>query len=160
MRVGFGYDIHKLVEGRRLLLGGVELPSSLGEDAHSDGDVLIHAVIDAMLGAAGLGDIGSFYPPEDPSFKNISSRILLRDSENSLRKQGLKVVNLDCTVVLEAPKILPYIEAIKDNLAADLGISSGQVSVKGKTKEGLDNTGQGRSLEAYAVVLLEHEDSH
>ncbi len=157
MRVGFGYDIHRLKKGRRLMLGGVEIPQAMGEDAHSDGDVVIHACIDALLGAAGLGDIGNTYSPEDPAYKDISSRILLRDTENRLNKKGYKVINLDCTVILEKPKILPYIEKIKANIAADLGIREESVSVKGKTKEGMDKTGEGRSIEAYAVVLVNRE---
>jgi 2-C-methyl-D-erythritol 4-phosphate cytidylyltransferase/2-C-methyl-D-erythritol 2,4-cyclodiphosphate synthase len=153
-RVGFGYDLHRLTEGRRLLLGGVDIPFSKGEDGHSDGDVLIHAVIDALFGAAGLGDIGSRFPPSDPAYKDISSRILLRRAAELVRGENLRIGNLDCTVVLEMPKILPYRQAITSRLAEDLGIPPAVVSVKGKTKEKADATGEGRAVEAFATVLL------
>ena len=155
LRIGFGYDIHRLAEGRRLLLGGVALPSSRGEEAHSDGDALIHAVIDALLGAAGLGDIGSHFPPGDPATKDISSRILLRRTAGLLRGEGLRVSNLDCTVVLEAPRILPFVAEMRRNLAEDLRADPGAISIKGKTKEGQDSAGKGLAVEAYAVALLE-----
>jgi 2-C-methyl-D-erythritol 4-phosphate cytidylyltransferase/2-C-methyl-D-erythritol 2,4-cyclodiphosphate synthase len=153
-RVGFGWDLHRLVPERKLLLGGVEIPSPRGEDGHSDGDVLAHALIDALLGAAGLGDIGGHFPASDPAYKDISSRILLRRAADLVRAENLRVVNIDCTVVLESPKILPYRKAIADCLAGDLGISAAAVSVKGKTKEKVDATGEGRAVEAFAVVLL------
>jgi 2-C-methyl-D-erythritol 4-phosphate cytidylyltransferase/2-C-methyl-D-erythritol 2,4-cyclodiphosphate synthase len=153
-RIGYGYDLHRLVEGRRLLLGGAEIPSTRGEDGHSDGDVLIHAVIDALFGAAGLGDIGESFPPSDPAYRDISSRILLRRAVNLVRAANLRIGNLDCTVVLESPKILPYKEAIIACLAEDLGVPPSAVSVKGKTKEKVDAVGEGRAVETFAVVLL------
>lgn len=153
-RIGFGYDLHRLVEGRKLLLGGAEIPSPVGEDGHSDGDVLIHAVIDALFGAAGLGDIGSHFPPSDDTYKDISSRILLRRAAELVREANFRVGNLDCTVVLERPKILPYRPQIKANLAEDIGIAPDAVSVKGKTKEKVDAVGEGRAVEAFATVLL------
>ena len=157
-RVGFGYDIHRLVKGRKLLLAGVELPFKKGEAGHSDGDVLIHAVIDGLLGAAALGDIGSFFPPEDPGFKDISSRILLKRITSLIRSEKLRLVNLDCTVVLEAPRVRPFVPHIRKNLAEDLEIDEKYISIKGKTKEGLDQTGRGEAVEAYAVVLVDTGD--
>lgn len=155
MRVGFGYDIHRLVPGRPLVIGGVTIPHELGEDGHSDGDVLIHALIDAMLGAAVMGDIGTHFPPGNPQFKDISSRILLAKTRAMLSQGGYDIVNCDCTVVLEIPKLAPFIAAIRNTLASDLGIPVTGVSVKAKTKEGLDSTGTGNAMEAYAVVLID-----
>ncbi|GAB4368675.1 MAG: bifunctional 2-C-methyl-D-erythritol 4-phosphate cytidylyltransferase/2-C-methyl-D-erythritol 2,4-cyclodiphosphate synthase [Spirochaetales bacterium] len=154
-RIGLGYDIHRLGEHRTLWIGGVPIPSAKGELGHSDGDVLIHAVIDAILGAANLGDIGSHYPPSDPAYKDISSRILLQKTRARIQETGWKVRNLDCTVVLETPKLLPHREKICQTLAEDLGILPSQVSVKGKTKEKVDAVGRGEAIEAYAVALLE-----
>jgi 2-C-methyl-D-erythritol 4-phosphate cytidylyltransferase/2-C-methyl-D-erythritol 2,4-cyclodiphosphate synthase len=153
-RIGFGWDLHRLVPERKLLLGGIAIPSPKGEDGHSDGDVLIHAVIDALFGAACLGDIGAHFPPSDPAYKNISSRILLQRAARLVYAENLRIINLDCTIVLESPKILPYRNAIAACLAEDLGIAPPAVSVKAKTKEKLDATGEGRAAEAFAVVLL------
>jgi len=155
MKVGFGWDIHRLVPGRPLLLAGVRIPHDRGEDGWSDGDVLCHALIDALLGAASLGDIGAHFPPGDPRYKDIDSRRLLRMAMEDLGRAGARVVNADCTVVLEAPRIRPYVGAIRAALAEDLGIPLDAVSVKGKTKEGLDAVGEGRAVEASAVVLVE-----
>lgn len=155
MKVGFGYDIHRLAKERKLLLGGVEIPFSLGEEGYSDGDVLIHAIIDAILGPAGLGDIGSNFPPGNEEFAGISSRILLERTRRMVESQGFSIVNLDCTVVLEEPKILPYVREIREAIASVLAIPPERVSVKGKTKEGVDAAGEGRAVEAYAVVLLQ-----
>lgn len=155
MRVGFGWDIHRLVPGRPLLLAGVRIPCALGEDGWSDGDVLCHALIDALLGAASLGDIGSRFPPGDPSYRDADSRLLLRAAMEDLAGARVRVVNADCTVVLEAPRIRPYVDAIRAALAEDLRVPPGAVSVKGKTKEGLDAVGEGRAVEAFAVVLVE-----
>jgi 2-C-methyl-D-erythritol 2,4-cyclodiphosphate synthase len=154
MRGGFGFDSHRLTEGRRLVLGGVDIPSPKGEDGHSDGDVLIHAVIDALFGAACSGDIGSHFPPSDPAYKDIGSLVLLTKAVDEIRK-SYRIVNIDCTVILERPKILPFVSAIRSSLAPVLGIGECAVSVKGKTKEGLDAAGEGKSIEAYATVLLE-----
>ncbi len=153
-RIGFGYDIHRLKAGRRLVIGGVEVPSAKGAVAHSDGDVLIHAAIDALLGAASLGDIGTHYPPGDPETRAISSRLLLQKTAFLLKEHGVGIINLDCTVILEKPRILPHVEAMKNNLAEDLNITPGAISVKGKTKERMDSSGRGRAIEAYAVVLV------
>lgn len=155
MRVGFGYDIHPLTKGRKLVLGGTEIPSPLGEEGHSDGDVLIHAVIDALLGASSMGDIGRHFPPGDPAYRGISSRILLQEISRLLEEHEFQICNIDSTVILERPKILNYIRDIQCLLAEDLGIAPDQISVKGKTKEGLDAAGVGEAVEAYAVALIE-----
>jgi 2-C-methyl-D-erythritol 2,4-cyclodiphosphate synthase len=155
MRVGFGYDIHRLVSGRPLVIGGATIPYSRGEDGHSDGDVLIHALIDALLGATSLGDIGTHFPPGDPAYKGISSRILLKKVRDMLESGGWSIGNCDCTVVLEEPKLAPHINQIKTLLSSDLGTPSQDISVKAKTKEKLDSTGKGEAIEAFAVVLVE-----
>jgi 2-C-methyl-D-erythritol 2,4-cyclodiphosphate synthase len=155
MRIGVGWDLHRLVTGRPLLLGGVELPCDRGEDGFSDGDVLVHAVIDALLGPAGLGDIGSNFPPGREDLRGISSMVLLRRTMDMLRGQGLSVGNVDCVVALEAARILPHVPAIRASLARGLGVAEARVSVKGKTREGLGDVGEGRAVEAWAVALLE-----
>jgi 2-C-methyl-D-erythritol 2,4-cyclodiphosphate synthase len=155
MRIGCGYDIHKLVENRALVLGGALIPFSRGEEGHSDGDVLIHAVIDALFGAAGLGDIGTHFPPSDQAFKNIKSTILLEKSMRLVQEAGYTIVNIDSTVIIERPVLKPHIPAIRAALAKSAGVAENQVSVKAKTKEGLDSTGAGDAVEACAVVLLE-----
>jgi 2-C-methyl-D-erythritol 2,4-cyclodiphosphate synthase len=154
MRVGFGYDIHRLVEGRPLMLAGCVVPFELGEDGHSDGDVLIHALIDALLGAAALGDIGTHFPPGDPEYKDISSRILLVRTRDLLQNNGFSIQNCDCTVVIERPKLLPHIPLMKANLAVDLGLFEAAISIKAKTKESVDATGRGEAIESYAVALI------
>jgi 2-C-methyl-D-erythritol 2,4-cyclodiphosphate synthase len=155
MRIGFGYDSHHLVPGRVLILGGVEIPSTLGPQAHSDGDVLIHSLIDALLGACALGDIGQLFPPSDEQYRDISSRILLRRTLDVLSEAGFRPRNVDATVILESPRLGPYIEQMRSALATDLGISDAAISVKAKTKEGLGPTGQGLAVESYAVALVE-----
>lgn len=155
MRVGQGYDIHRLVPGRPLVLGGVTVPSESGEEGHSDGDALLHAVIDALLGAAALGDIGLHFPPGDPRWAGAPSRLLLERVRRMLEAEGLTPVHLDCTVILEQPRLRPWVDPIRAQLAADLGLPLARVSVKAKTKEGLDAAGQGRAVEAQAVVLVE-----
>ncbi len=157
MRIGFGYDIHKLVSGRKLYLGGVVIPSEKGEMGHSDGDVLIHALIDALLGAAVLGDIGTHFPPDDPLYKDISSRILLAETLKLLGQNGCDIINIDCTILLEKPKLLPHIPHIKENLAHALDLTSSSISIKSKTKEGLGSVGQEQAIEAYAVVLIQEQ---
>jgi len=154
MRVGLGWDIHRLVPGRPLLLGGVRLPSDRGEDGFSDGDVLIHALIDALLGPAGLGDIGGNFPPGREDLRGISSLILLERAMDMLRGAGWSVGNVDCVVALESPRILPHVAAIRASLARALGVSADQVSVKGKTREGMGEVGEGRAVEAWAVALI------
>lgn len=156
MRVGFGYDIHRLAEGRRLMIGGVHIPHPTGEDAHSDGDVLIHALIDALLGAAGANDIGTHFPPEDPAWKDAPGSKLLHLALREVEQRGYICRQADMTVILERPKLKPHIAAIRNNLAELLGkLPPDSVSVKAKTREGCGEVGAGRAVEAYAVVLLE-----
>jgi 2-C-methyl-D-erythritol 2,4-cyclodiphosphate synthase len=152
LRIGHGTDIHRLVKGRPLYLGGVLIPSEKGEAGHSDGDVLIHAIIDAIFGSVADGDIGSHYPPSDMKYKDISSALLLQDA---MKRTGVKIINLDATVILEMPKLRPYIDGIRENLAQILGIETGQVSIKAKTAEGiLAELGKGDAIAAEAVVLI------
>ncbi|MBR5401378.1 MAG: 2-C-methyl-D-erythritol 2,4-cyclodiphosphate synthase [Treponema sp.] len=154
IRVGLGYDIHRLIPGRRLLLGGVELPFEKGEDGHSDGDVLFHAITDAVLGASGLGDIGSFFPPEDMKWKDADSAALLETVMEKVRAAGWKVENLDCVVKLEKPKFIPYREQVIQSIARTLQVAPDQVFVKAKTGEKLPPVGTGDAVEATAVCLL------
>lgn len=158
MRIGFGWDLHQLIEGRALLLGGVEIDAPFGESGHSDGDVLLHAVIDALLGAAGLGDIGSHFPPSNPQWKDIASSTLLSQSLEMVHAAGFNLVNLDTTIVLQRPKLAEHIPSIRSHLADLLMTSMDNISVKAKTKEHVDATGEGRAIEAYATVLLENPD--
>jgi 2-C-methyl-D-erythritol 2,4-cyclodiphosphate synthase len=155
LRVGLGRDLHRLVPGRRFLLGGVVLDAPYGELGHSDGDVLIHAVIDALLGAAALGDIGELFPPSRPEWKDAASLDLLATVVAMVREAGWRLVNLDCVVTCEAPKLLPYRPAIRASLAAALGVPAETVFVKGKTAEGVDAIGAGQAVDATAVCLLE-----
>jgi len=155
IRTGLGYDIHKLKKGRRFLLGGVEIPFSRGEDGHSDGDVLAHAVCDALLGASALGDIGELFPPCDPAYKNADSMELLRNVHARVKQSGWKVVNLDCVIICEKPKVLPFREVIRKSLAEVLETPVENIFLKGKTAEGLGPPGKGRSVEALALCLLE-----
>jgi 2-C-methyl-D-erythritol 4-phosphate cytidylyltransferase/2-C-methyl-D-erythritol 2,4-cyclodiphosphate synthase len=154
LRTGIGYDIHPLVEGRPLLLAGVRIENRRGEAGYSDGDVLWHAIIDAVLGAAALGDIGTHFPPDEPAWENADSTELARRALKMVKKQGWVIVNLDCTVVCETPKLSPYREQICASIAEILGLPSGAVSFKAKTKEGFDATGRGEAIEAQAAVLL------
>jgi 2-C-methyl-D-erythritol 2,4-cyclodiphosphate synthase len=155
MRIGVGYDVHRLAEGRRLVLGGVEIPYCKGLLGHSDGDVLIHAVSDAILGALSEGDIGSHFPDTDESIKGIESiRILSRVMELATAR-GFTVVNIDTVVTAQEPKIHPYRETIRETMARVLGVEKERVGVKGKTMEGLGPVGRGEAIEAYAVALLE-----
>jgi len=158
MRVGHGYDVHALVAGRDLVLGGVRIPHPKGLAGHSDADALIHAVCDACLGAAALGDIGQHFPDTDPQYKNIDSRILLRRVRDAIRTGGWEVGNVDATVVAQAPKLAPYMEQMKQNLAADLGISAGKVNIKAGTTEKLGFAGREEGIAVYAVVLLQRAD--
>ena len=154
IRVGIGYDLHRLVSGRKLLLGGIELPFERGEDGHSDGDVLFHAVTDAVLGAAGLGDIGSFFPPEDSKWKDSDSGFLLKTVMDKVYTDGWKIENLDCVVKLEKPKFIPYREKVIASIASVLGVEKSQVFVKAKTGEKLPPVGTSDAVEAYVVCLL------
>ena len=156
MRVGLGYDIHKLARGRRFLLGGVELSSDKGEDGHSDGDVLAHAVCDALLGASALGDIGELFPPSDPAYKNADSMQLLRAVCARVKESGWKVVNLDCVIICEKPKVLPFRGVICKSLAETLEIPADCVFVKGKTAEKTGDIGRGKAVEAFVTCLIEN----
>jgi 2-C-methyl-D-erythritol 2,4-cyclodiphosphate synthase len=157
IRVGLGRDLHRLVPGRPFLLGGWEIESDKGELGHSDGDVLAHAVTDALLGAAGLGDIGALFPPSDPQWKDADSLALLRQAWDLVRRAGWTLVNLDCVVNCEKPRLLPHRDAICRSLAAALGVEPEQIFVKGKTNEGLGPVGEGEAVEALALCLLEKE---
>ena len=154
IRVGQGYDIHRLVRNRRFLLAGVEIPAKRGELGHSDGDVLAHAVCDAILGAAGLGDIGEMFPPSDPAYKDADSMVLLHTAFQRVKAAGWKVCNLDCIVLCEQPHVLPFRNKIRAALAKVLETEAEAVFVKGKTTEGLGQIGKGRAVEAMAVCLL------
>ena len=154
MRIGIGFDVHRLVAGRKLILAGVDIPYEKGLWGHSDGDVLVHALADALLGAAGLRDIGFHFPDTDPKLKDISSLLILRDVVGFLARERFAVHNVDMTIVLERPKLQGYIEAMKDNLAPVLGVDPSRIGIKAKTTEGLGFTGRGEGVAAYAVVLV------
>lgn len=154
MRIGHGYDAHRFAAGRRLVLGGVKIPYELGMAAHSDGDVLIHALCDALLGAAGCGDIGRHFPDSSVEFKDIDSRILLRRVVALLQQNALDICNVDVTVIAQAPRLKPHVLAMQECLASDLGISANRVNIKATTTEGMGFTGRGEGIAAHAVVLL------
>jgi len=153
-KIGIGYDIHRLAAGRKLFLGGIEVPFGKGLLGHSDGDVLIHAVIDALLGALGEGDIGRLFPDTDPRYKGIRSLDLLAGVAARLKKKRARVVNIDTVIVAQAPKLGPYINNMKKTLAPVLGLAQGDLGIKAKTNEGLGPVGQGRAMACWAVVLL------
>ena len=155
MRVGHGYDVHRLVQGRKLILGGVPIDSPVGLLGHSDADVLVHAVLDALLGAAAMGDIGQHFPDTDPHFKGASSMMLLARVAQMLQRSGHRVVNIDSTVLAQAPKLAPYIKMMRANIAAALMIDIDCVSVKATTEEGLGFTGSGQGIAAHAVCLID-----
>jgi len=154
MRIGQGYDAHKFAAGRRLVLGGVEISYNLGLAAHSDGDVLLHAICDALLGAAGLGDIGHHFPDNSEEFRNVDSRILLRSVHGKIIRLNLRVGNLDATLVAQMPKLSPYINSMRQHIAADLQVAKECVNIKATTTEGMGFTGRGEGIAAQAVVLL------
>ncbi len=154
MRVGIGQDMHKLAEGGRLVIGGVEIDSPSGAVAHSDGDVLIHAVIDAMLGAAALGDIGDHFPDSDPAYKDADSRELLKQANALVHEKGFRVRNIDATVVLQSPKLGPLKRQMCENIAADIELEASRVNVKAKSAEGLGEIGHGDAIAAEAIVLV------
>ena len=155
MRVGLGYDVHKLVEGRQLILGGVDIPFKKGLLGHSDADVLTHAVCDALLGAAALGDIGLHFPDADPEYKGISSIKLLHEVFRMLSEKGFTIVNIDTVIFAEAPKLSPFREAMQTTLAKALNLNSDQLNIKATTTEGLGMIGQGQGIGAMAVVLIQ-----
>lgn len=154
MRIGFGYDVHKLVEGRPLILGGVNIPFEKGLEGHSDADVLVHAIMDSLLGAAGKGDIGLHFPPSEPGLENISSLLLLQKVALLIEKDGWQVGNIDSVIVAEAPKMLNYIEQMKRNISRALGTGEKVINIKATTTEGLGFAGHGDGIASYAVALL------
>ena len=154
IRVGYGYDVHRLVEERKLILGGVEIPFKKGLLGHSDADVLLHAVTDAMFGAAAMGDIGSHFPDTDPKYKGADSLLLLKECGKLLKQAGWQVENIDSTIVAQRPKLLPYVPQMRENIARVLDLTIDQVSIKGKTEEGLGFTGNGEGIAVHAVCLI------
>lgn len=158
MRIGYGYDSHRFEPGRRLVLGGVEFPGETGLKGHSDADVLIHAIIDALLGAAALGDVGSHFPDTAPEWKDADSTKLLEAVMREIRIAGYQVANVDATVICERPKLYPHVELIRDRLANVMNIGKGRISVKGKTNEKMDDVGAGVGIEVHAVCLLEEKN--
>ena len=155
MRIGQGFDVHALAAGRKLLIGGVEIPFHLGLEGHSDADVLLHAICDALLGAAGLGDIGGHYPDSDPRYSEIDSRVLLRDVAKQLAAAGWRVANVDATIVAQAPRMAPHVPGMIGNIAADLGVSPAAINVKATTTEQLGFAGRGEGIAAMAIALIE-----
>lgn len=155
LRIGHGYDVHRLVEGRKLILGGVEVPWTLGLLGHSDADVLTHAIMDALFGAAGMGDIGHAFPDNDPALSGIDSMILLDRTVEMLRERGYEPVNVDATVIAQRPKLAPYIQQMKECVASHLGIASELVNIKATTEEKLGFTGDSSGMAAHAVALIE-----
>ncbi|RMX05814.1 2-C-methyl-D-erythritol 2,4-cyclodiphosphate synthase [Corticibacter populi] len=154
IRIGEGWDVHALVPGRPLILGGIEIPYHMGLLGHSDADVLLHAVTDALLGAAGLGDIGRHFPDTDPQFKGADSTMLLQEAWRRVAARGWQIGNIDSTITAQAPKLAPHMEAMREHLATSLGLAPGQVNIKAKTAEKLGPVGSGQAMEARAVVLL------
>ena len=157
MRIGFGYDSHRFEEGRRLVLGGVEFPGETGLKGHSDADVLIHAIIDALLGAAALGNIGSHFPDTDPKWKDADSAALLAQVAREIRSAGYQIGNVDATVICERPKLRPKIDEIRGRLSELLSIPANSISIKGKTNEKMDDVGAGIGIEVHAACLLEEK---
>lgn len=155
MRIGNGYDVHRLIKGRKLILGGVEIPHSAGLEGHSDADVLLHALCDAVLGACGAGDIGHYFPDTDPQWKNISSLVLLRNVGQLCSQRQFRIANTDSIIVAQKPKLAPFMNAMKKNIANTLGIDIGQVNIKATTTEHLGFAGREEGIAAYAVVLIE-----
>ena len=155
MRVGTGFDVHPLVEGRPLILGGVNIQWHFGLDGHSDADVLIHAICDALLGAAGLGDIGKHFPPEDDTYKNIDSRILLRKVRETITENEWRIGNIDATIIAQRPKLAPYLSRMEQNIASDLGIAGAQINIKATTTEHLGFAGREEGIATQAIALIE-----
>ena len=155
MRIGTGYDLHRLVDDRELILGGVKIPYEKGLFGHSDADVLIHAIIDSLLGAMGEKDIGTHFPDTDESFKNISSTLLLQKTMQIVQNNGYKIVNVDSNIICQKPKLMPYIDKMKEKLAPLLNIDESALSIKAKTNEGVDATGLGEAIAAQCVCLIE-----
>jgi 2-C-methyl-D-erythritol 2,4-cyclodiphosphate synthase len=158
-RCGVGYDLHRLEAGRKLILGGVEIPFEKGLTGHSDADILMHALTDALLGAAGLGDIGELFPPSDPQWKDCASEIFLNHARELVETYGYRIANVDVVVILERPKLLPYRQAIRENVARILKVRADQVGLKAKTSEGVGPAGRGEAAEAHAVACLMREET-
>lgn len=158
IKAGLGYDLHRLIPGRPLIIGGVRIPSEVGCQAHSDGDVLVHSLIDALLGARGEGDIGQLFPDSDPAYKDISSLELLRRVMTEVREAGFRVVNTDSVLILEKPRLAAYMKSMKDNLSPLLKLDPARIGLKAKTSEGLGEIGSGRAIACWTVVLLEGGD--
>ncbi|MCR5453270.1 MAG: 2-C-methyl-D-erythritol 2,4-cyclodiphosphate synthase [Lachnospiraceae bacterium] len=154
MRVGMGYDVHRLTEGRKLVLGGVEIPYEKGLLGHSDADVLLHAIMDALLGAAAFGDIGALFPDTDDNYKGVSSRLLLKEVAGLIDGGGFEIGNIDATIIAQAPKMRPFIDEMRENIAKDLGVDISRISVKATTEEGLGFTGNGDGISVSAVALI------
>ena len=154
LRTGLGYDLHRLTAGRKLVIGGIDIPFEKGEDGHSDGDALLHAITDALLGASGLGDIGSFFPPEEAQWKDADSSVLLQTVWKKIQAEGWKLNNLDCVIKLEKPKFLPYRNQVISSVAETLGVSTEQVFVKAKTGEKLGSVGNGEAIEVWCSCIL------
>ena len=155
MRIGQGYDVHRLTEGRDLILGGVKIPYEKGLDGHSDADVLVHAIMDAMLGAAALGDIGLLFPDTDENYKGADSLLLLKKVNERVREAGYEIVNIDATVIAQAPKLRPYIDEMRENISRTLGLAADTVSIKATTEEKLGFTGRKEGIAAQAVLLIQ-----
>ena len=158
MKIGIGYDIHKLSSKKPLIIGNIKIPFNKGFLAHSDGDVLIHSIIDALLGAANLGDIGTLFPDNDPEYKNIDSGILLKNTIKIIKKNNYKINNIDCTVICQKPKLQDYIKKIKKRLSEIINIQADQISIKAKTKEKLDSVGKGKAIEVFTVFFLKKQE--
>jgi 2-C-methyl-D-erythritol 2,4-cyclodiphosphate synthase len=154
MRIGQGFDVHALAAGRRLVIGGVEIPYHKGLEGHSDADVLLHAICDALLGAAALGDIGRHYPDSNPNYHDVDSRELLRDTAKKVAAAGYKVINVDATIIAQAPRMAPHVPRMIGNIASDLGIQPAQVNIKATTTENLGFTGRGEGIAAQAIALI------
>ncbi len=160
MRIGMGYDVHLLTENRKLIIGGVDIPFTKGLLGHSDADVLLHAIADALLGAAGLGDIGRHFPDNDVQYKNISSMILLQKTRDLLRNKNYTVINIDATIIAQMPKMAPYIEIMRSNVAKVLSLDKEYINIKATTEEGLGFTGAGQGIAANAITLIEKCENH
>lgn len=157
MRIGHGYDVHRLVEGRKLILGGVDIPHEKGLDGHSDADVLVHAIMDSVIGALGLGDIGLHFPDNDMQYKNIDSLILAKKTAELLKENGYKIGNIDATLILQAPKVRPFIEQMRENIAQVYSVDKSCINVKATTEEHLGFTGEKKGVAAHAVCLITKE---
>lgn len=155
MRIGHGYDVHKLVEGRRLIMGGIEIPYEKGLLGHSDADVLLHAISDALLGAAALGDIGKLFPDTDPQFKGADSLLLMKEVYRNIKDMGYRVVNVDATIIAQKPKMRGYIDSMRENIAKALECDISDINVKATTEEGMGFTGEGMGISAHAVCLID-----